>query len=116
MQLLESFTHRLIPEFIHDYIFEKFKLDEYLINHVFYFPNVYSTNQFHFNEESEEYNFQNFLDDKYIFNQRMPAYLPYIIETFKIFHFCDNNIIKAYIKKSKYIYLIKIIIYFYAFY
>jgi len=107
MRFLEAFTHKFIPDFIHEYLFEKLQLDEFLINYIFYF------NKNIFFKQNEEFLFEKsigipneeekkILKDKYSFNLKMPAYLPYIIDIFKIFHFCDNNIIKGYIKKSNF--------------
>jgi len=109
MRLLELMTHRFIPDFINEYIFEKLKLDEFLINNIFYFESIKAvkyinlSNLSNFEDNNKIENQKNFLlffSNKYIFNQRMPAYIPYIIDIFKIFHFCDNNIVKGYIKKS----------------
>lgn len=105
MRMLEVMTHRYIPDFIHEYLFEKLQLDAFLINHIFYFNNTKIGCMRYDDlllEDSSEISTDDkkILSDKYSFNSRMPAYLPYILDIFKIFHFCDNNVIKGYIKKS----------------
>lgn len=105
MRFLEAITHKFIPDFVSEYLFEKVKLDDFLINHLFYFnnENIESIKKEEIVIDNLE--FTSILEntvfkDKYSYNLKIPAYLPYITEIFKIFHFCDNNVIKGYIKKS----------------
>jgi len=105
MRMLETITHNFIPDFIHEYLFEKLQLDDFLINKIFYFNDkdidLKQNKELIFaKSDSRTIEEKNILKDKYSFNLRMPAYMPYILEIFKTFHFCDNNIIKGYIKKS----------------
>lgn len=87
LKFMESFIQKLLPDFIIEFFFQKFKIDEFLIKNLLFY--------------GETFKAEITLANKYLFNQLSPAYLPYLVDIYKIIHFADNKIIQGFLKKSK---------------